>query len=76
LSALLELLSQRQIGSTTPGVKSPDTAGTSITIGAAGDVSGVLPRTVLQEAQAAEVTTEGALRAFLGARGCDFVLTY
>jgi hypothetical protein len=41
----------------------------SITIGAAGEVSVVLPRKVLQEAHSAGATTEGALRAFLGRYG-------
>jgi hypothetical protein len=41
----------------------------SITIRATGEVSVVLPGTVLQEARAAGATTEGALRAFLGRYG-------
>jgi hypothetical protein len=41
----------------------------SITIGAAGEVSVVLPRAVLQEAYAAGATTQDALRAFLGRYG-------
>jgi hypothetical protein len=41
----------------------------SITIGASGEVSVVLPSIVLQEAYSAGATTEGALRAFLGRYG-------
>jgi hypothetical protein len=41
----------------------------SITVGAAGEVTVVIPKAVLQEAHAAGVTTEGALRAFLGKYG-------
>ena len=44
----------------------------SITIGAAGEVSVALPRSVLQEAHAVGATTEAALRAFLGRYGPRF----
>jgi hypothetical protein len=44
----------------------------SITIGATGEVSVALPRSVLQEAHAVGATTEAALRAFLGRYGPRF----